>query len=136
MPSLNKCFLMGNVTRDIDMRYTASGTAVANFGLAVNRKYKLASGEDGEDTLFIDCAAWGKSAEVLKEYVGKGDPLFVEGRLQLDEWDDKENPGRKRQKIKLTVENFQFLRMRGDAATDGAGRTTDSDQDQDEDIPF
>lgn len=108
MPSFNRVTLIGNLTRDPETRDLPSGTTLCDFGLATTRHYKTAGGEDREETCFIDCTAFGKQAEVLSQYVTKGRPLFVEGRLKYDQWDDK-NGGGKRSKISVIVENFQFL---------------------------
>jgi len=117
MANLNKVFLMGNLTRDPEIRYTQSGPAVANFGLAINRTFKRQDGQQQEDTCFVDITAWGRQAEVIAEYCSKGRPLFVEGRLQFDQWDDK-NTGARRSKLNVVLESFQFLGGRRD---DGAG---------------
>lgn len=109
MPNLNRVFLMGNLTRQVEIKHTGGNVAVGNFGLAVNRKFKSKDGQQQEETLFIDCTAWGKTAEVMAQYLGKGDPVFVEGRLSLSQWEDK-NGGGKRSKISVTVENFQFIK--------------------------
>lgn len=108
MASFNKVMLMGNLTRDIEIRHTPSNTAVGNFGLAVNRKYKTQSGEQREEVAFIDCEAWGRTAEVMAQYLSKGRPVFIEGRLKFDSWDDK-NGGGKRSKLSVVVDNFQFI---------------------------
>ena len=105
--SFNKVMLMGNLTRDVETR-TAGNTTVGNFGIALNRKYKTKDGEQREETTFVDCTAWGRTAEVMAQYIGKGDPVFIEGRLKLDEWEDK-NSGQKRSKIEVVVESFQFV---------------------------
>ena len=105
MANWNKVQLMGNMTRDIEMRTTQGGTEVYRFGLAVNRKRKP---PHSDDTMFIDCTAFGKTGELLNQYAGKGSPLFVEGRLEFSTWETKE--GGKRSKHELIVENFQFLR--------------------------
>lgn len=107
MPNLNRVMLMGNLTRDPELRYTPSNTAVAQIGLAINHKWKDQSGEAKEEVTFIDCEAWGRTAEVLNQYVRKGNPLYVEGRLKLDMWTDKE--GNKRSKLKVVVESMQFI---------------------------
>ena len=107
MANVNKVILIGNLTRDPELRYTPSGTAVCDFGLAVNRKWKSKDGGDGEDTLFVDCSAWAKGGETIRQYCHKGDPLYVEGRLKLDSWDGKDV--QKRSKLSVVVENFQFL---------------------------
>lgn len=106
--SLNKVLLMGNITRDIELKTIPSGTAVAQIGLAMNRKWKDASGEAKEEVCFVDCEAWGKTAELISQYFAKGRPIMVEGRLKLDQWDDKES-GQKRSKIKVVIENFYFV---------------------------
>jgi single-strand DNA-binding protein len=104
---------MGNLTRDPEVRYTPKGTAVATIGLAVNRKWTNEAGEKMDEVLFVDFEAWGNQAETLGQYVSKGDPLFVEGRLKLDQWDDKES-GQKRSKLKVVVQSFQFLKGKPD----------------------
>ncbi len=128
MPNLNRVMLMGNLTRDPELRYTNSNMAVTQIGLAINRRWKNQQGEQQEEVTFVDCEAWGRTAEVINQYLKKGRPIYVEGRLKLDQWDDKE--GNKRSKIKVVIENFQFLdgRQGGpgdggdhDAATEGGG---------------
>jgi single-strand DNA-binding protein len=106
--SYNKVMLMGNLTRDIEIRHTSGNSVVGNFGIAVNRKYKTQSGEQREEVNFIDCTAFGRTAEVMAQYLGKGRAVFVEGRLKFDQWDDK-NSGAKRSKLSVIVENFQFV---------------------------
>ncbi len=108
MASFNKVLLMGNLTRDPEVRYTPKGTAIANIGLAVNRVWTNESGEKKEEVTFVDVEVWGRQAETMGQYLSKGRPLFVEGRLKLDTWDDKET-GQKRSKMKVVCENFQFL---------------------------
>ena len=122
MASLNKVFLMGNLTRDPELRYTPSGTAVANFTVAVNRVYKLPSGEKKEEVNFIRIVSWGRQAETCGEYLQKGSPVFVEGRLQSRSWDTPD--GQKRNTIEVNAMNIQFLRSsgaRGAAPAGGAG---------------
>lgn len=99
---------MGNLTRDPEIKYTPKGTAIADIGLAVNHNYTTDSGEKREDVTFIDCTLWGRVAEIVGEYCKKGRPLLVEGRLQLDTWDDKQT-GQKRSKLKVVGENIQLL---------------------------
>ena len=106
MPSLNKVFLMGNLTRDPELRYTASGSAVADFGIAVNRRYKQGD-EWKEDVCFVDITVWGKQAENCAEYLNKGRGVFIEGRLQFRSWESEE--GQKRHKIEVVANNVQFL---------------------------
>jgi len=108
MSNFNKVFLMGNLTRDPELRYTPKGQAVVKIGLAVNRRYTTESGETREEVTFVDIDAWGKQAEVISQYCKKGRPLFVEGRLRLDQWDDK-TTGQKRSALKVHLEGFQFI---------------------------
>lgn len=113
MASYNKVLLMGNLTRDVEVRTLPSGTQqVANFGIAVNRKWRDASGELKEDVTFIDCEAWGKTAENIARFFSKGKPIFLEGRLRLDTWQDK-NDGTNRSKLKVVIESFEFIESRG-----------------------
>lgn len=114
MASLNKVFLMGNLTRDPELRYTPNGIAVVGLGLAVNRRYKDKAGEMKEETLFINATAWNKQAEVCNQYLKKGRPVFIEGRLQSRTWEGKD--GQKRTTIDVQVERVQFLGSSRDAA--------------------
>jgi single-strand DNA-binding protein len=121
MASFNKVMLMGNLTRDPELKYTPKGTAIADIGLAVNRTYTADNGEKREEVTFIDVTLWGRVAEIVGEYCKKGRPLFVEGRLQLDSWDDKQT-GQKRSKLKVVGENIQLLGSReGAGGAGGAG---------------
>ena len=113
MPNLNECFLMGNLTRDPELTYTPKGTAVAKFGLAINRNWTTEDGEKREEVTFVDLTAFGKTAETISQYVKKGNPLLVIGRLKLDQWDDKQT-GQKRSKLHVIVERFQFVGGRED----------------------
>jgi single-strand DNA-binding protein len=108
MANFNKVLLMGNLTRDPEVRYTPKGTAIANIGLAVNRVWSTESGEKKEEVTFVDVEVWGRQAETIGQYMAKGRPIFIEGRLKLDSWDDKET-GQKRNKMKVVCESFQFL---------------------------
>lgn len=108
MASFNKVFLMGNLTRDPELTYTPNQMAVCKFGLAVNRKFKGRDGSEREDVLFVDCTAFDKRGEAISQYLTKGKPVFVEGSLKLDSWDDKQT-GQKRSKLYVIVENFQFV---------------------------
>lgn len=109
MANLNKVLLMGNLTRDVEMRYTPSGMAVANLGLAVNRRFRdPKTNELREEVTFVDIEAWGKTAETANQYLSKGRPIFVEGRLKFDQWDDKQS-GQKRSKLKVVAMGIQFL---------------------------
>lgn len=114
MSNFNRVILLGNLTRDIETRTTQGGTVVGKFGLAVNRKSK-----ERETTCFVDCTAFGQSAEILAKYVGKGSPLFVEGRLEYSQWEDGD--GNRRNKLEVVVENFQLLRG-GDDGGDKPGK--------------
>jgi len=124
MPNFNKVYLMGNLTRDPELRVTPKGTSVCSFGLAVNRVYRVDEGETREETTFVDVEAWGRQAEVISKYVSKGGPLFVEGRLKLDSWENKE--GEKRNKLKVVLENMQLLGSRGEGGGGSGGEGPDS----------
>jgi single-strand DNA-binding protein len=108
MASFNKVILLGNLTRDPELRYTPKGTAVARLGLAVNRRYTGENNQTVEEVTFIDVDAWGKSAELIAQYLRKGNPIFIEGRLKLDQWDDKTS-GQKVSKLRVVLESFQFV---------------------------
>jgi len=135
MASLNKVYLMGNVTRDPQLRHTPGGSAVCAFGLAVNRRYSTAQGEDREEVCFVDIEAWGKQAEPCANYLGKGAPVLIEGRLRYDQWDDRET-GKKRSRLTVWADRVQFLgqpsRNRGVApeAPAEAGSAPKTDQPQ------
>ncbi len=125
MANLNKVLLMGNLTRDPEVRYTPKGTAVAELGIAVNRIYSGENGEKREEVTFVDVTVWGRTAENVGEYLKKGRPVFIEGRLQLDSWEDKQS-GQKRNKLKVVADNVQFLGSpRGGA---GGGGPEEGDQ--------
>ena len=111
MASFNKVLLLGNLTRDPEVRYTPKGSAVADLGIAVNRQYTLETGEKREEVTFVDVTFWGRTAEVAGEYLKKGRSVFIEGRLQLDSWDDKQS-GQKRTKLKVIGEMMQMLGAR------------------------
>lgn len=115
MANVNKVILIGNVTRDVEVKTTPKGTAVAGITLAVNRSYKTDSGEKREEVTFVDVELWGRVAEIAGEYVKKGNPLYVEGRLKQDSWEDKDS-GQKRTKLKVVAENIQLLGSRQGAA--------------------
>ena len=119
MANLNKVFLIGNLTRDPELRYTSGGTSVCTLRLAVNRKFTTRQGENRDETLFIDVTVWGKQAEVCSQYLSKGRPIFIEGRLRQDTWTT--NDGQKRSKINVVADNFQFL---GGAPGGSGGRPT------------
>lgn len=119
MANYNKIILVGNLTRDPQLKYLPSQMAIVEFGLAVNHKYKTKTGEERDEVLFIDVSAFGKTAEVLNQYCTKGKQLLVEGRLKYDMWEDKQGGG-KRSKHSVVVDNFQFIGGR-DGAPQGGG---------------
>ncbi len=135
----NKVMLMGNLTRDVEMRFTPSNTPVGTFGLAVNRTWRTPEGEKKEEVSFFDCEVWGKQAEIMKQYLGKGRSVFIEGRLKQDTWKDKTD-GSNRSKIKVVVEEFRFTDSKpggagaggnsagGGASSGGGGGPEDFDQ--------
>lgn len=152
MANFNKVYLIGNLTRDPELRVTPKGTAICQFGLAVNRQFKDESGAVRDETTFVDIEAWGRQGETISKYCTKGRPLFVEGRLKFDQWEDKTS-GQKRSRLKVVLEGFQFLGGRGegggsDAAPEqnferntpparNAGRSEPAPSDGvDEDVPF
>ncbi|MEC8933932.1 MAG: single-stranded DNA-binding protein [Planctomycetota bacterium] len=120
MASFNKVFLMGNLTRDPELRYTPKGTAVTDVGMAVNRVFNSGDGQRQEETTFVDVTFWGRTAETVCKFLSKGRPLFVEGRLKFDSW---EKDGQKRSKLSVNGENFQFIDSRKDSgdSPDGGG---------------
>jgi len=153
MASFNKVILVGNLTRDPELRVTASGSTICKLGLAVSRTYATRDGERREETTFVDIDAFGKQAEVISKYMRKGRPILVEGRLKLDQWET--NDGQKRSKLGVVLENFQFMGGRDDNAggSDGGGGYENSSPPQrsssassssyssdddtlDEDVPF
>src|SRR5437588_1815429 len=120
MASFNKVLLMGNLTRDPQLKYLPSQTAVTEFGLACNRKFKSQSGEDREEVTFVDCSAFGKQAELINQYFTKGKPIFIQGRLKYDQWEDKQGGG-KRSKLTVVMEGFQFVGGRDSGGGGGGG---------------
>ena len=125
MSSFNKVLLMGNLTRDPEMRYTQGGSAVVKFGMAVNRRYRnQQTQEQVEETTFIDVEGWGRQAETFNQYMSTGRPIFIEGRLRFDSWEGKD--GQKRSKLLVVMENFRFIggasgANRGEAPRENAG---------------
>ncbi len=107
MAKLNKVFLMGNLTRDPELRYTPSGTAIASFGIAINRNWSGPDGEKKEEVCYVDINMFGRRAEVINEYFSKGNPIFIEGRLQFQQWETKD--GQKRNALRVVAEDFQFI---------------------------
>jgi single-strand DNA-binding protein len=120
MASFNKVLLMGNLTRDPQLKYLPSQTAVVEFGIACNRKFRTANGEDKEEVTFVDVTSFGKQAEVINQYFQKGKPIFIEGRLKFDSWEDKQGGG-KRSKLTVVIENFQFIGGRDGGGGGGGG---------------
>ncbi len=112
MANLNKVQLIGNLTRDPELRHTPKGTAVSEISLAINRVWNNDQGQKQEETTFVEVTLWGRQAELAQQYLTKGRPVYIEGRLQLDSWDDKET-GKKRSKLRVIGENMQFLDSKG-----------------------
>lgn len=140
MASFNKVILVGNVTRDIELRHTPGGTAVAEIGLAVNRTwYDKQADEKREEVTFVDVTLWGRTAEVATEYLSKGRPCLIEGRLQLDQWEDKET-GQKRSKLKVVGESLQLLGAKQEQSQsrypETPERAIDAANSGDDDVPF
>lgn len=155
MASYNKVILIGNLTRDPELRMTPKGTAIAQLSIAVNRKFKDEQGGEREEVTYVDIDVWGKQAEVIQRYFTKGKPIFVEGRLKLDQWEDKTTK-EKKSRLKVVMENFQFVGDRG-ASSSSPGDSQESfersapparpgnarpapapqpDKDLEEDVPF
>jgi single-strand DNA-binding protein len=143
MASFNKVILAGNLTRDPELRYTPKGTAVARLGIACNRKWKSETGELKEEVTFVDVDAFGKQAETIGQYLKKGRPILIEGRLRLDQWEDKQS-GQKKSKLGVVLESFQFLDSggsRGEGASEAprsrpaSGSTPSAPQPADGDVP-
>jgi single-strand DNA-binding protein len=126
MASFNKVILLGNLTRDPEVRYTPKGSAVCDLGLAVNRQYTLDNGEKREEVTFVDVVLWARLAEIAGEYLKKGRPVFIEGRLQLDTWDDKTS-GQKRSKLRVIGETMQLLGSRPSGSS-GGGEAADEER--------
>lgn len=122
----NKIVLLGNLTRDVEIRYTQSGTAIGNCAIATSRKFKAASGEQKEEVMFIDVSFIGRSAEIANQYVRKGSKVLIEGRLKLDQWTAQD--GSKRSKHSVTVENFKMLDGKPEGQSQGDGYAGGSDQ--------
>ncbi len=126
MANFNKVILAGNLTRDPELRYTPKGTAIARIGMAINRTWKTETGETKEEVTFVDVDAFGRQAEVISQYMKKGRPFLVEGRLKLDQWEDK-NTHQKQSKLRVVLESFSFIDSNrgteGSAPSDGPRRT-------------
>ncbi len=136
MANFNRVILIGNLTRDPQLSYLPSQTPVVESGIAVNRRWKSKEGEKKEETCFVDWRAYGKQAETLNKYVKKGDPILLEGRLQLDTWESKD--GQKRSKHRVIVENFQFLGSseNKEQSSAGAAPAAEPEPEPADDIPF
>lgn len=139
MANLNRVLLIGNLTRDPELRYTPKGTPVVELGLAVNRVYSGEDGEKKEEATFVEVTLWGRQAEVASQYLTKGRPVFIEGRLQLDTWDDKQT-GQRRSRLGVIGESLQFLGQRPEGPS-GATRQRSEQRNKDletepDDIPF
>jgi single-strand DNA-binding protein len=119
VPNYNKVLLMGNLTRDPELRYTPSGKAVADISIAINRRTKTADGEQRDSVVFVEVTVWDRQAEVINEYFSKGQPIFIEGRLSLDEWTTKE--GERRSKLRVVLERFEFITPRAGGQGRGPG---------------
>jgi single-strand DNA-binding protein len=148
MASFNRVILAGNLTRDPELRYTPKGTAIARLGIACNRKWKSETGELKEEVTFVDVDAFGKQAETIGQYLKKGRPILIEGRLRLDQWEDKQS-GQKKSKLGVVLESFQFLDSGGGRGGDSEGAAparpaasaapaaeAHDEPPQDDDVPF
>ena len=150
MASLNKVFLMGNLTRDPEVRHTPKGTAVGDLAMAINLTYRAQDGTEKEEVCYVDVVVWGRQAETCRDYLSKGAPIFVEGRLQLDQWDGPE--GEKKSRLRVRADRVQFLSRggsgggaRGTRSEGGSGRERSSESPApkapaadpaDDDVPF
>ena len=126
MANVNKVILVGNLTRDVELKFTPKGTQVAVGSLAINRSYKTDQGEKREETTYVDVEFWGRVAEIVAEYVKKGNPLYVEGRLKQESWEDKET-GKKRARLKVVAENIQLLGSRAKPFAKSFAKSTESE---------
>jgi single-strand DNA-binding protein len=134
MASLNRVFLIGNLTRPPELRYTPSGTAVSDLRIAVNRQYATQGGEKREETCFLTVVVWGKQAEASAQYLDKGSPLLVEGRLQTRDWETKD--GQRRNVVEVVAERVQFLGRPRAAGVPAAGETVEEATGEADDVPF
>jgi single-strand DNA-binding protein len=148
MASLNKVFLMGNLTRDPEVRHTPKGTAVGDLAMAINMSYRAQDGTEKEEVCYVDVVVWGRQAETCRDYLSKGAPVFVEGRLQLDQWEGPE--GEKKSRMRVRADRVQFLSRGGGAgggarsgkgnpatADDGGGKGSAPARDiPEDDVPF
>jgi single-strand DNA-binding protein len=127
MASFNKVILLGNLTRDPEVRYTPKGSAVCDLGIAVNRVYTTDSGEKREEVTYVDVVLWARLAEIAGEYLKKGRPVFIEGRLQMDTWDDKQT-GQKRTRLRVVGETMQLLGSRPTGGTSAPAEAGEEDR--------
>ena len=127
MANVNKVMLLGNITRDLEVRYTPKGTAVCDLGMAVNRIRTGDNGERIEEVTYVDVTIWGRQAELAGQYLSKGRSVFIEGRLQLDQWDDKQT-GQKRSRLRVVGENMQFIGGQGGSGGNQGGSSAPSQQ--------
>lgn len=127
MANVNKVMLLGNITRDLEVRYTPKGTAVCDLGMAVNRIRTGDNGERIEEVTYVDVTLWGRQAELAGQYLSKGRSVFIEGRLQLDQWDDKQT-GQKRSRLRVVGENMQFIGGQGDSGGNQGGSSAPRQQ--------
>ena len=146
MPNYNKVILMGNRTRDPEVKYTSGGTAIAKLGMAIKRRWRGQDGQTQEETTFVDVDAFGRQAETVGQYLKKGRPIMIEGRLKYDQWEDKQT-GQKRSKLGVVLERFEFLDSRSDGGGGGfsggdtgeGGMTTSQSSGpppEEDDVPF
>jgi single-strand DNA-binding protein len=133
MASLNKVFLMGNLTRDPELRYTPAGLAVASFGIAINRVWTAKTGEQKKDVCYVDINIFGRRAEVVGEYFSKGNPIFIEGHLQFHQWEAKD--GQKRSTLRVIAENFEFIGGQTKRPAEGVGTSSKEGKPLPESIP-
>ena len=134
MAYLNKVFLIGNLTRDPELRVTPKGTPICQFGIAVNRQFKDESGATRDETTFVDIEAWGKQGELVAKYLTKGSLAMVEGRLKFDQWEDKTS-GQKRSKLKVVLDNVQFLSSKSGGGGGGGQGAPQGDPDSGQGAP-
>jgi len=147
MPNYNKVILMGRLTRDPEVRYASNGNAIAKLSVAVNRVWRNKEGQQQEETTFVDVDAFGRQAETISQYLSKGRPIFLEGRLKLDQWDDKQT-GQKRSRLGVVLDRFEFIDSRGEGGGSGGGGGNFAQPDapadsgggspppEDDDVPF
>ncbi len=134
MPNLNKVMLIGHLTREPELRHTRNDKAVCSHGLAVNRSYTTQSGEKQQETCFVDVTWWGRRAEVIDEYLSKGDPIFIEGRLKLDQWETDQ--GEQRSKLEVVGDSFEFLSSGDSGGQAQRGQQAQHGDVSDDEIPF